>query len=58
MAVKSYFVMEKIIEDGCEQTMEFASKNKKEQTVWNGFAPIQKWRLPQMPLLSSVHGEL
>ena len=29
MVVESYVIIEKIIEDSCEQTMEFASKNQK-----------------------------
>ena len=31
MAVESYVIIEKILEDSCEQTMEFVSKNEKDK---------------------------
>jgi len=31
MAVEGYVIIEKIIEDSCEQTMEFVSKNEKDK---------------------------
>jgi len=42
MVVESYVIIEKIIEDSCEQTMEFVSKNEKDKPCQTDLPLLKK----------------